>query len=124
MTTTYESTSKQAATNGVVDELDGGSIEICAGATVLAVLALGTPAFGAANASGVATANAIAADESANATGTADNAKVRKSGGALAFTVDVRATADPDNGEECVLDDTGIEAGDRVAITSFTVQVI
>jgi hypothetical protein len=83
-----------AACNGVVDLLDGGTIKIYTvgagvpatvaaavdgGSTLLATLTFGTPAFGASS-SGVATANAITPDSSADATGTASFFRILTSG--------------------------------------------
>ena len=81
-----------AAADVVVDLLDGGYLRIYDGTqpasadtaittqTLLAELTFGTPAFGAA-ANGIATANAITADASANATGTATWFRCLKSDG-------------------------------------------
>ncbi len=73
---------KNDALNEILDRLDGGFLRIYAGtrpatvdtalggATLLAELTLGTPAFAAASAASKA-ANAITSDNAANATGTA-----------------------------------------------------
>lgn len=60
---TLESSAANAACNAVVDQLDGGTIELQTAAdAVIATFALGTPAFGDA-VDGVATMNAVADDE-------------------------------------------------------------
>jgi len=115
---------KQAATDAVTALLDGGSLEILDGVTVLAVLPLSATAFGAADSNGLATANAITADDSADASGTADGWQAKNSGGTVVMSGDARATADPDNGEELVLDNTAIAAGQRVSISSWTYKAL
>lgn len=119
-----------AAANGVVDQADGGSLRIYNGTqatdadtavgaqTLLAELTLGTPAFGAA-AAGVATANAITADSSANATGTATWFRVVTSGGAALWDGSA-GTASAD----LILDSVSIVAGGEVSVTSFTFSVL
>lgn len=82
-----------AAVDAVADLLDGGKIEIRSGSaptnaddadagTLLAEGTFGTPAFaGAVN--GVAAANAITQDASANNSGTATHFRLKTSGGAV-----------------------------------------
>jgi hypothetical protein len=91
MAITHSQAAKQAATNAVVDLIDvgagsNGTMEILDGATVLSVHNLTEPAFGAANASGVATAATIADDASANADGTADGWRLKDEDGAVILT--------------------------------------
>lgn len=118
-----------AAADAVVDQADGGSLRIYSGTqatnadtavgaqTLLAELPLGTPAFGAASA-GVATANAITDDSSANATGTASWFRVVTSGGAALWDGSV-GTSNAD----LVLDSVSIVSGGTVSVTSFTFTI-
>jgi hypothetical protein len=118
-----------AAADAVVDQADGGSLRIYDGTqptnadtavgaqTLLAELALGTPAFGAA-AAGVATANAITDDSSANATGTAAWFRVVTSGAAALWDGSV-GTASAD----LVLDSVSIVTGGTVSISSLTFTI-
>jgi hypothetical protein len=87
---------RDAALNATTATLNGGTLRIysgtaptdadtaLAGNTLLAELTLGATAFGAA-ASGVASANPITADTSADATGTPTFFRLFTSGGALVF---------------------------------------
>lgn len=75
MAVTHSTAAKNAAADAIVDLVDAGSgagyIEILDGATLLATLVCSDPAFGAA-AAGVATADTITDEASADDTGTAD----------------------------------------------------
>ena len=86
---------RNLACDAIVDQLDGGTIQIRTGAqpaspndaasgTLLATLTFGTPAFGD-SVSGTATANAISSDTSVDDTGTAGHARMLTSGAATAF---------------------------------------
>ena len=123
--------SNQAACDAVVDLIDGGAgagtIQIRSGTqpadaddaatgTLLATLTFSDPAFGAASTAGVATANAITQDSSADATGTATWARVLDSNSATIFDCDVNTT-----GATINLNTVSIVAGATVSITSFTV---
>ena len=84
-------------------------------ATLLAELVFANPAFGAA-VNGVATANAIASDTTADATGTATWFRVWKSDGVTPIwdgSVGVAAA-------DLVLNSVAIQAGARVDVTSLT----
>lgn len=85
------------------------------GNTNLAALTMGSPAFGAAS-NGVATANAITADSSANADGVATFLRIFETGG----TVVVMQLTVGTSGAECNLSSVNIVAGGPVAITSLT----
>lgn len=119
--------SASAAADAVVDLLDAGLLRIYDGTqatnadtavgaqVLLAELTFGTPAFGAAS-NGVATANAITSDSSANATGTASWFRaVRSNGTTVVFDGSVgTATSD------LVLNSVAIQAGAAVSISSLT----
>lgn len=118
-----------AAANAAVDAMaalcNSGTIQIRSGTqpatandaatgTLLAELTFGNPAF-AAGVNGVATANAITQDSSADNTGTATWFRVRTSGAATVWDGSVgTATSD------LVLNSTAIQAGAAVSITSLT----
>lgn len=118
-----------AAADAVVDQADGGALRIYAGSqpanadtavsgqTLLAELTLGSPAFGAAL-GGVATANAITGDSSANATGTAAWFRVVTSGGAALWDGAVGTS-----GSDLNLNSTSIQSGAAVDVTSFTFTI-
>lgn len=128
MAMTHSAAALQAATDAVVDLIDGGAgagtLEILDGATVLAILTMSDPAFGAAAASGLATASAITDDASANADGTADGWRCKDSNGNIVMTGEARASGDADLGEELVLDNTSITRGQTVSISSFTYKAL
>lgn len=81
---------------------------------LLATLTLGNPAFGSA-AAGVATANAITGDTSADATGTASWFRVLTSAAATVFDGSA-GTASAD----LILNSTAIQSGASVTISSLT----
>jgi len=85
------------------------------GNTLLAELRFGATAFGAGSA-GVATANAITSDSSADATGTASFFRALKSDGTTVVCDGSVGTASAD----LVLNSVSIVAGAVVAVTSFT----
>lgn len=83
--------------------------------TLLAELTFGATAFAAAS-NGVATANAITQDSSANATGTASHFRVWESDGTtVVFDGEVGTS-----GSDLNLSTTSIVTGAAVSITSFT----
>lgn len=87
------------------------------GNTLLAELTMNATAFGAST-SGTATANAITADSSADATGTATFARVFKSDGTTVLTDLEVGTATAN----IVLNTTSIVAGAAVSISSLTLS--
>lgn len=123
----------QAAMDAVVDLIDAGAgagtIKIyngtqpanantaLSGQTLLAQLTFSDPAFGATNSSGVATANAITGDTSADDTGTASWARIEDSDGNTIFDCDVGETADSPT---ITLTSKNINAGVAVDLSSFT----
>lgn len=96
------------------------------GAVVLAQLDMSNPAFGnAADATpgATATANAISDDTAADATGTAYFFRIVDRDNTPIIQGLVRASADPDNGEELVLNSKEIQTNARVEVTSLTVTM-
>lgn len=85
---------------------------------LLADLTMADPAFGATNASGVATASAITGDTSANATGTATFFRVEDSNGVARVQGSVATS-----GADLNLNSVAISAGVQVDVTSFTVTI-
>jgi hypothetical protein len=83
--------------------------------TLLAELRFGATAFGAAS-NGVATANSITADSSANATGTAAWFRALKSDGTSAIFDGSVGTS----GADLNLGSTALQSGAQVSVTSFT----
>ena len=87
------------------------------GQTLLGTLTFSATSFGAA-ATGVATANAITQDSSADAAGTAAWARIASGGGATVFDCDVGTS-----GQTIVLNTTTIALGGPIQITSFTLTM-
>ncbi|MEL6420554.1 MAG: hypothetical protein AAFQ55_18290 [Pseudomonadota bacterium] len=134
-TSAAETTGANAARNTAIDAVaalvNGGSLRIYSGtapadadaslggATLLAELPLGNPAFGSALA-GVATANTITADSSADATGTPSFFRLLASNGT---TVVYQGTAGA-SGQELNLSDLSsgqIVSGGSVSVSSLTI---
>lgn len=130
MATRLPAASQQAAADAVVDRLDAGAgagllriysgsqpadADDAASGTLLAELTFSDPAFGAANSSGVATASAITADSSANATGTAGWFRCVDSAANTVFDGAVSTS-----GAELNLDSTSITSGQTVSVTALT----
>lgn len=123
---------RQAQCDAVVDLIDAGdgagTIKIYTGTqpanantaisdqTLLATLTFSATAFGAADTSGVATANAITGDTSADATGTATWARIADGDGNTIFDCDVGTS-----GATINLNTTSIVQGAAVSISSFTI---
>jgi hypothetical protein len=122
--------SASSAADAVVDRLDAGSgpgtlvifgsacpadADTADSGTTLAVLTFSDPAFGAAT-GGTATANAITADSSANATGTAMCFRAKDSDGNVIFQGAITTSG---GGGELILSSTSVTAGQSVAITSL-----
>jgi stage V sporulation protein SpoVS len=85
--------------------------------TLLAELVCNASAFAAAASGGVLTANAIANDSSANASGTASHYRLFQSNGTTAVIDGDVSTS----GADLNLDNTSINSGQVVSITSFTI---
>lgn len=118
-----------AAADAVVDRLDtggAGTIKIYTGTiptdadtalgaqTLLATLTFNATAFGAAS-NGVATANAITSDTSADATGTAAWARIANGAGTTQMDVTVGTS-----GEDINFNTVSFVSGATVAITALT----
>lgn len=139
MATRLSNAARSAACDAVVDMLDGGEdpgyIEIRTGTqpagpdttsdlgTLLVTIELDDPAYGAAS-NGVAALAETPRTGTGVAAGTAGWFRAyhgdTSSGGAGVFDGRVRADADPDNGEELVLDNTVIAIGQTVNINTLT----
>ena len=85
--------------------------------TLLAELVCNASAFAAAASGGVLTANAISNDSSANASGTASHYRLWKSDGTTAVIDGDVSTS----GADLNLDNTSINIGQVVSVTSFTI---
>jgi hypothetical protein len=85
--------------------------------TLLAECVCNASAFAAAASGGVLTANAIADDSSANASGTASHYRLFRSDGTTAVIDGDVSTS----GSDLNLDNTSINSGQVVSITSFTI---
>jgi hypothetical protein len=120
---------RNAATDAVVDLIDGGAgagtIAIRTGAqptnvgdadsgTLLGTLTFSDPAFGASS-TGVATASAITSDTSADASGTAGHARIKDSTPAILMD----CTCGQGSGD-VNFDNNVIVAGGTIAISSMT----
>ena len=118
---------RNRAADAVTARANNGSLRIYGGtvptdanaalgaATLLAVLPLSATAFAAA-VNGVATANAITADSSADATGTATFFRVLESDGTTPVFQGTVGTS----GAELNLSNTSVVAGGNVSVTSMT----
>ena len=135
MATKLNTSARNNSTNAIVDELDTGTgnatLPIRTGAdptnagdassgTLLATPTFGATAFGNSSA-GVATANAIASDTNAAASGDAGYWRAYK-GAAADTACEFQGTAgEAADSPELTFDNKTIVAGGTVAITSFTV---
>lgn len=120
MAVTISTSAANVLCDGIVDLIDNGgagTFEIQDGGVVLAELAFGSPAFGAAVA-GVATSNAISDDTSANNTGTADTFQIKAGTGEVVLSGSVGTS-----GEDINLNTVSITTGDSISITSLTVTM-
>ena len=123
MAITLTNRAKNAALNGIVDDIDSGgsagTLQILdASDTELATLPLTNPAFGAAG-SGSVSANAITTDTTINA-GTATQFKIFTSGGSEVFRGTVTNTG---GGGDLTLTNVNLFVGDRLAVSSFTITI-
>jgi hypothetical protein len=89
------------------------------GQTLLGTLTFSATSFGA-GATGVATANSITQDSSADASGTASWARIASGGGSTVFDCDVTGTG---GGGTIQLNTTTIAAGGPIQISSFTLTM-
>ncbi|MDA9855381.1 hypothetical protein N9C80_03020 [Paracoccaceae bacterium] len=122
MAITLTTRAKNAALDGIVDEIDSGgsgNLQILdAAGNELATLPLTNPAFGAAS-DGSVTANSITTDTTVNA-GTATQFKVFTSGGSEVFRGTVTVTS---GGGDLTLTNVNLFAGDTLAVSSFTLTI-
>jgi hypothetical protein len=121
MAITLETIARNAGCNAIVDLLDAGAgagtlkFYVSGGGTLLATLTFSDPAFG--NASvGVATASAITADSSADATGTAALFRFYDSDNNLILSGTVGTS-----GADINFNTVSWTAGDNISVTSLTV---
>jgi hypothetical protein len=122
MAITISTASRNAACDAVVDLVDvsgPGTLKFyTAGfATLLATLTFSNPAFGAA-ATGTATANAITADTSADATGTAASFKIFDGAGAEILLGSVGTS-----GQDINFNTVSWTTGDNISVSSLTVTM-
>lgn len=123
-------TAANAACDAIVDLLNSGTIKIYTGTqpgsansavwathVLLATLTFGNPAFGASTA-GVATAETITADSSADTAGTAAWFRVLDSGDGKMFDGSIGTS-----GCDLNLNSTTVQAGANVSISAFTFTV-
>ncbi len=122
MAITLTTRAKNAALDGIVDEIDSGGLGnlliLDAAGNELATLPLTNPAFGAAS-DGSVTANSITTDTTVNA-GTATQFKVFTSGGSEVFRGTVTVTS---GGGDLTLTNVNLFAGDTLAVSSFTLTI-
>ena len=113
-----EDAAVNAEANALAALLNNGYLRIYEGVTLLAELRFGATAFAPA-AAGVITANAIIADSSANASGTADTMKAYKSDGTtLVFTGTVNTS-----NADLILDSVTIAQNAQVSVTGCTLTI-
>lgn len=123
MAVTYSTAAKTARMQAVIDQIDAGAgagtleIGTTGMGTVLAVLTLADP-------SGTASAGVLTfdfdpdiSDTSANATGTAAEARIKDSNG----TVIISGLTVGTSGTDIVLDSTSITTGQTVTLTTGTI---
>ena len=125
MTVTHSTASKDAATNAVVDQLDGAGSKLVfritgssvgAPSAAVATLTFATPAFGASS-SGTATAGAIASDtNAAGNAGAVAFATLQTSGDVIAIQCSVAASASDIN----MSGGLTVAAADTVSCSSLT----
>jgi len=128
---------RNAACDGVVDLIDAGTgagrIEIRTGApptnvndassgTLLATLTFSATAFGSA-ATGVATANSITSDTSADASGDAGYFRIYEGAAGDTSAICQGTAGDSGDTPDLEFDDKAIVAGGTVAITSMTITM-
>ena len=121
---------RSAACDAIVDRLDGGTIRTgtstpptnpgdADSGTTLGIPTFATPAYGAAS-NGVATANAVTSDTSADASGDAGHFRFKTSGA----VTDIQGTAgNAGDAPDMTFDNKSIVAGGTIAISSITVTV-
>jgi hypothetical protein len=117
MAVTYAQAALQAATDAVVDLVDGGKLRLRDGTTTICDITLGGTAFGAANASGVATASGLPLSGTAGASGDVDNYQVLNSSNALVWSGVVSGIG---GGGDLIIQNTSVADTQVVNITAWT----
>ena len=123
MAVTLSTSARNVLCDAIVDEIDVGASDgsldfyVDGFGTLLAELTFSSTAFGDA-ASGVATANAITSDTSANDTGTVGVFQILNGEGSPLLSGTVSAS-----GGDINFNTTSINTGDSVAVTALTVTV-
>jgi len=124
MALTHSTAAQDAATNAVVELLDGAgsklAFRISSAGAIAATLTFATPAFGASS-SGLATAGAIASDT--NAAGNASpvsHATLQTSGDVIAITCEVAASGSDIN----MTGGLTVASGDTVSCSSLTYRAL
>lgn len=119
--TTISTAARNAAADAITALLNvggAGSIKFyTSGAVLLATCPLSATSFGAA-AAGVATANAITADSSADANGTADNYAICNNAGTVVITGTVGTS-----GTDFVFNTVAWTIGDNISVTALTLTM-
>lgn len=120
MAVSHSVAAAQAATNAVVDLVDGGAgtngtLELLEDTTVLASLDLNVPAFGAADAGGDAALDVSGGITAvASAAGIANKYQFKDKAGTVVFTGVVAVS-----GSDMDIDNTNVALGQNVSITAF-----
>lgn len=123
MAVTYNNATKQARLEAVIAKIDAGAgagtLEIGTSGmgTVLAVLTLADPSGSATNGTLTFDFDPDISDNSANATGTAAEARIKDSDG----TVVISGLTVGTSGTDIVLDSVSITAGQTVTLTTGTI---
>ena len=121
MAITHSQAAKQAATDAIVDLVDGGAgagklVLKTAADAVVATLTLNDPAFGAADADGTATLDVDpAVTVAASGTGVVTKFDIVNSDDTVIFSGTVGESA-----ADLVLDNNDVNSGQTITITSFT----
>ena len=124
MAITLTTAAKNAALDGIVDLIDGGtgsagSVQILDNSnTELATLPLSNPAFGSAN-NGTVLANSVTNDDTV-VTGTASTFKVYNTDGLELFSGTVTGLG---GGGDLILSNINLVVGDSISVSSFSLTI-
>ncbi len=113
----YATQLRNAICSLVAGQSNNGYIRIYQGATKLAELRFGSPAFGSPT-NGVVVSNAITADTSADATGVADIFRVFQSDGTTEILNG--SCGDMASSAQMKMDSVSVSQNQTIALTSFT----
>lgn len=124
MAVTHSTSSKNDATDAVVDSVDtgaggNGTLVLKASTTTVATFALPNPAFGAAS-SGQATLNSVS-NVSATASGTVDSFDLLDADDNNVLSGTVTATS---GGGDLEIDNTDVNSGQAVSLSSLTYSAL